>query len=340
MITVSICMIVKNEEKVLERCLSSIADLGEELVIVDTGSTDRTKEIAARYTDRIYDFTWVGDFSKARNFAFSKATCDYIYTADADEMLDAENRERFRELKESLLPEIEIVQMYYCNQLKYKTVYNYDREYRPKLMKRLRSFCWKDPIHETIRTEPVIFDSDIEIWHEPEENHAARDLAAFRRMTERGLPLSRRLHNMYARELFLAGEQADFHSAAAFFHESLMDAGRSEDELKEAACVAARAARYAGDTEGFNKYAMKAVCLGSCAEICMELGDYYYGKQDYEEAAVWYYNAAYETESILDRSSSLSSPLKGLASCCTAQGLTPQAAEYERLAKEREGQYK
>lgn len=115
MIEISLCMIVKNEEKILARCLDSVADLVDEIVIVDTGSTDATKKIAANYTDKIYDFTWVDDFSAARNFAFSKAEKDYIYTADADEVMDEENRKRFCELKEVLLPEIEIVQMKYGN---------------------------------------------------------------------------------------------------------------------------------------------------------------------------------------------------------------------------------
>lgn len=96
MITISLCMIVKNEERLLARCLDSVADLMDEIIIVDTGSTDQTKEIAARYTDKIYDFEWVQDFSAARNFAFSKATKEYIYSADADEVLDEENREVFR----------------------------------------------------------------------------------------------------------------------------------------------------------------------------------------------------------------------------------------------------
>nr|MCR4945824.1 glycosyltransferase [Lachnospiraceae bacterium] len=76
MITISLCMIVKNESAVLARCLDTVADLCDEIVIVDTGSTDNTKEIAARYTDKIYDFEWVDDFAAARNFSFSKATCD------------------------------------------------------------------------------------------------------------------------------------------------------------------------------------------------------------------------------------------------------------------------
>ena len=126
MITVSLCMIVKNEEKILDRCLSTVADLVDEIVIVDTGSTDATKEIARRYTEKIYDFQWIDDFSAARNFAFSRAQMDYIYSADADEVLSEENRERFRQLKETLLPEIEVVQMKYGNQLQYGTVYNFD----------------------------------------------------------------------------------------------------------------------------------------------------------------------------------------------------------------------
>ena len=88
MVTISVCMIVKNEEAVLARCLDSIRGIADEIIIVDTGSTDKTKEIASNYTKHIYDFTWVNDFSVARNFAFSKATKDYIYSADADEVLE------------------------------------------------------------------------------------------------------------------------------------------------------------------------------------------------------------------------------------------------------------
>ncbi len=72
--TISLCMIVRNEEKVLARCLESVRGCVDEIVIVDTGSSDATKEIAARYTDRIYDFEWIDDFSAARNYAFEQAT--------------------------------------------------------------------------------------------------------------------------------------------------------------------------------------------------------------------------------------------------------------------------
>ncbi len=332
MVTVSLCMIVKNEEKILARCLDSMADLMDEIIIVDTGSTDATKKIAARYTDQIYDFAWIHDFAAARNFAFSKAGMDYIYSADADEVLDEKNRLEFCRLKETLLPEIDIVQMYYANQLSFGTVYNYDRELRPKLFKRLRTFRWQGAIHEQVGLTPVIYDSEIEILHMPESNHKDRDLAAFARMTEAGVRLDRRLHNLYARELFISGEESDFVTAAPFFENSCLDTARSLDEIREAACVAARAARVREDMAKFFKYAMKVVACDGCAEICCELGAYYFGRGDIDEAIVWYYNAAYETESILHVKCSGEIPLRGLAACYRAAGNEAQAAEYERLA--------
>lgn len=334
MVTISVCMIVKNEERVLARCLDSLRGLADEIIIVDTGSTDATKRIAAEYTDRIYDFAWTGDFSEARNFAFSKAGMEYIYSADADEVLDEENRTAFLQMKEVLLPEIEIVQMYYVNQLANGTIYNYDKELRPKLFKRNRTFRWQGAIHEQVGITPVIYDSAICIQHLPEENHKDRDLAAFARLTAAGEHLDKRLHNIYAKELFISGEAKDFLAARSFFQKSCKDESRGEEELMEAACVAARAARLAGDVADFFKYAMKVVASEGCAEICCELGAFYMEREDYDEAIVWLYNAAYETESILDIHSGGDLPLRGLAKCYQELGNEEQAAEYSRLAAE------
>lgn len=342
-ITISLCMIVKNEEKVLARCLDSVADLMDEIVIVDTGSTDRTKEIAARYTDMIYDFVWVDDFSAARNFAFSKAHMDYIYSADADEVLDEVNRERYRMLKDNLLPEIEIVQMKYGNQLRFGTVYNFDEEYRPKLFKRQREFVWQEPIHESVRLDPVVYDSDIVITHMPENSHAGRDFANFRRQIEKGVRLSAHLHEMYARELFVAGTDEDFLEAEDFFADSLKDVDRGEKEFVEACCVAARAARLRGDSETFYKYAMKLVAGESCSEICCELGDFHFSKSDYEEAAIWYYNAAYETAPSISLKAGGERAFDGLIACYEAMGQSEQVGVYReekelRLAQQPEQQ--
>lgn len=84
---ISVCIIGKNEEKNIERCLAPLAKLGLEIIYVDTGSTDRTKELAAKYTDRLYDFEWISDFSAARNFSISKASHNYVLAIDCDEFL-------------------------------------------------------------------------------------------------------------------------------------------------------------------------------------------------------------------------------------------------------------
>ena len=243
MIDVSLCMIVRNESKVLERCLSSIYDLVDEIIIVDTGSTDNTKEIARKYTDNIFDFQWCDDFAQARNFAFSKATKEYIYTADADEVLDENNRKKFMDLKKVMVPEIEIVQMIYVTDMRFNTTENYSRDLRPKLYKRLREFTWINPIHETVRTEPVVFNSDIEILHLPTSNHSERDLSIFEKIIEREGVLNNKLHMMYAREIYKCGTKRQLINSKQYFENILnkqIMTNEDYDMAKESIAVLAK----------------------------------------------------------------------------------------------------
>ena len=320
MISISLCMIVKNEEKILARCLDSVSDLVEEIIIVDTGSTDRTKEIAAKYTDKIYDFEWIDDFAAARNFSFQFATKDYIYVADADEVIDEDNRKRFLQLKEVILPEIDIVQMKYCNQLQYGTAYNFDEEYRPKLYKRQREFLWTEPVREMVRLDPIIYDSEIEIQHLPENNHSGRDFAVFQKQIKKGVRLSKRLHHMYAMELFISGTEEDFLEAEEFFKASADDCERSLDEVKEAACVVARAARIRDDSHTLLKMSLKDIASEGSAEMCCELGEYFLKHGDRAEAKMWFLNAAHETPSILNIHCSGDIPLARLAEIERGEG--------------------
>ncbi|MCC3374068.1 glycosyltransferase [Cohnella sp. REN36] len=91
----SLCMICKNEEKVLTRCLESVQGIADEIIVVDTGSTDKTKEIARRYTEHVYDFVWVNDFAMAKNEAIRRATSKWILVLDADEYLDRDGKDAF-----------------------------------------------------------------------------------------------------------------------------------------------------------------------------------------------------------------------------------------------------
>ncbi len=94
---ISVCMIAKNEEKYIGQCLQSISRFGLEIVVADTGSTDRTKEIAKQYTDKVFDFEWCSDFSKARNFCADKASNNRILAIDCDEKIQALDTKRLAE---------------------------------------------------------------------------------------------------------------------------------------------------------------------------------------------------------------------------------------------------
>lgn len=335
MITISACLIVKNEEKVLARCLDCLKDIVDEIIVVDTGSTDKTKEIAEKYHCKVYDFIWVNDFAAARNFSFSKATMDYIYVADADEVIDKVNINKFLNLKKVLLPEVEVVQMYYTNQLAFNTTYNYDKEYRPKLYKRLREFTWVDPIHETVRLEPIIYDSDIEIIHMPEGNHAPRDFKVFQSILERGDTLSPKLRMMYARELFIAGDNSDFLSSESYFKKQ-MEETLTEDEIKIVLCVLTKCGRIKNDVNQILKNALKNMTFDKAsAEVCFEVGEYFYTIKDYKEAIIWYYNAAFETEAILNIRYNQVYPIERLAECYHFLGDMENEAYYKKLLKEK-----
>lgn len=334
MISISLCMIVKNEEAVLRRCLDSIADMMDEIIIVDTGSADSTKSIAAEYTDKIYDFTWINDFAAARNFSFSKATKDYIYVADADEWIDEENRRNFWDLKRAMLPEIEIVQMKYCNQLEYGTTYNFDVEYRGKLFKRVREFVWEDAIHETVRTDPIIYDSEVSIIHQPASCHSVRDFSIFDKLIKSGNRISNKLHGLYARELFIMGEDQDFLNGEDFFTKSITDEGRNLAEIKEASCVLTKVYRLKKDVDKFFRFVIKDIVSEPSSEVCFELGEYYFSMREYEEAAIWYYNAAYEAKSILNIHYMGDLPLNRLAACYKMLGEREQEENFRKAAAE------
>nr|MBN2276231.1 tetratricopeptide repeat protein [candidate division Zixibacteria bacterium] len=95
--TICACLIVKNEEELLPNCLDSIRSWVDDLIIVDTGSTDRTVEIAHQYGAKVFFKEWEGSFSAARNFSISKATCDWILYIDADEEFVQEDVGRLRQ---------------------------------------------------------------------------------------------------------------------------------------------------------------------------------------------------------------------------------------------------
>ena len=103
--TISLCMIVKDEEEYLTRCLKSVKPVVDEIIIVDTGSSDNTNGIARAFGAKVFDFIWADDFSEARNFSISKATKDWIFVLDADEVISPVDYESLRGMVVNAKPE-------------------------------------------------------------------------------------------------------------------------------------------------------------------------------------------------------------------------------------------
>lgn len=298
MATISVCMIVKNEERVLERCLESLKEIADEIIIADTGSTDRTKEIAKRYTDKIYDLEWKDDFAYARNEVAKRASCDYIYTADADEVIERSELEKFKCLKKVIQEDIDIVQMIYVNPDDINMAYNYTKELRPKLYKRIRTFRFTDPIHETLVLLPLVYDSDIEIKHCPENLHSKRDFLMYRKALERDGKMSDRLYDMYAKELFFSGEEKDFYEAEEIFRRRVYAAGTKDIYYVQACCVLAKILSLRD-----NSKELLSFCTGTLsdighipAEMWFILAESAEKAGNVLEAAGWYVKSAVDAE--------------------------------------------
>lgn len=100
----SVCMIVKDEEALLPRCLGSVQDIADEIIIIDTGSTDRTKQIAEEYGAKLFDYSWTNDFAAARNESLRHATGDWILVLDADEYLAEDEHQKWKGFLEQEKP--------------------------------------------------------------------------------------------------------------------------------------------------------------------------------------------------------------------------------------------
>lgn len=206
MATISLCLIVKNEEQNLDHCLSSIEGIPDEIIIVDTGSTDRTKEIAAKWTQHIYDFEWIDDFSAARNESFKYATKDYILWLDADDILTPEDKVKLEHLKNTLTEEVDAVSM------NYEIPQDNSRKFisnttRLRLLKRTKGFIWKGIVHEDITTEDSyhLIKSDITVTHTktgsaPDATPSRRNLDIYERHLARGYSFNVSDMLNYARE--------------------------------------------------------------------------------------------------------------------------------------------
>ncbi|XOI99572.1 glycosyltransferase [Paenibacillus polymyxa] len=160
--TISLTMIVKNEERVLRRCLQSVVNHVDEIIVVDTGSTDSTKEIAKEFGAKVYDYEWNNNFASARNFALEQASCDWCLVLDADEYMSNDPSGAFQELM--LSPNLVVGKVKIINKFQGKTGVEYEQNYITRFFP---SSCrYSGAIHEQIATLYPRLRVNVEIKHD------------------------------------------------------------------------------------------------------------------------------------------------------------------------------
>lgn len=203
MFTISVCMIIKNEELVLKRILGCAKQFADEIIIVDTGSIDTSIDIAKKYTDKVYNYTWCNDFSKARNFAFSKATKDYIMWLDADDLITKDNISKINELKISNISADVFMFKYIMGFVNNSPTFEF---YRERLLKREKNFIWQGFVHECITPSGDIKYLDIQIEHRKiSTGNPKRNLGLYNYHKKNGHKFNAREQYYYSRELYYNG---------------------------------------------------------------------------------------------------------------------------------------
>jgi GT2 family glycosyltransferase/Tfp pilus assembly protein PilF len=164
----ALCMIVKDEAKDLEKCMGSVIDLVDEVIVVDTGSTDNTKNIAEKYCAKVFPYKWNSDFSAARNFALEHTKSEWILVLDADEELSADSAAVLLNSIKSPVTDAFTVKI--INILEDDSFSKYDIFPLTRLFRNKESFRYEGIIHEQIKLSilkecGIISDSEIQILH-------------------------------------------------------------------------------------------------------------------------------------------------------------------------------
>lgn len=336
--TFALCMIVKNEENTLNRCLDSVNGVFDEIIIVDTGSLDGTKKKAAAYTDKIYDFEWCDDFSAARNYSFSKATADFIMWLDADDVVTESEREKLIALKGRITSETDVVMMKYAASFDENgnATFFY---YRERLIRRGADLKWQGFVHEVIAPKGNIVYEDIQISHSPTQSKRkdpGRNLRIYESKKNAGFVFGARETYYYARELYFNGESD---RAAKYFEQFLgMKNGWFADKI--GACIMLSEIYKSTDTEKSQDFIAKALSYDVVnPQLLCLMGDAKLALSKYEQAIFWYDAALrcppeYKKDGFIQSDYEKYYPLLQMCVCYDRLGDYAKAKHYNSLAGE------
>ena len=286
MATISLCMIVKNEEDVLERILAPMRTAADEIIIADTGSSDRTKEIASRYGDLVFDYPWSQDFAAARNAACEKASMDYWMWLDADDVIPPDQLEALKKLKAELDPSVDVVMMKYAAAFDTANhpAFTY---YRERLLRTKSGFRWSGRVHEAVTPRGNILYSPIVIEHRKKKpGDSMRNLNIYQEMIAAGEVLEPRHQFYYGRELF---DHQKYEKAAEVLSQFLESPGGWKENQIDACLLLSRCMGHSGNRKAallslFDSFRFDC----PRAEICCEIGRLKLEEGENVQAAFWY----------------------------------------------------
>jgi glycosyltransferase involved in cell wall biosynthesis len=282
-------MIVKNEADVLARCLDSVKDAVDEIIIVDTGSTDETKNIALRYTDKLYDFEWVDDFAAARNRSYEKSTMDYQMWLDADDIISPESLSAMLELKKTLDISIEMVTMKYITHWD-ANGYPLLCSTRERLTRRDLNKQWQGAVHECIPLGGNYLETDIAVWHKKLHcGDLKRNINIYLKMLENKKSFLPRDQYYFARELKENGRYVE----SAMWFAKFLDDGQGWVEDNIASCLSlALCYKNMGRNDKILPALTRSFLYDAPRpEICTRIGYYYKEKKNFECALKWFLTA-------------------------------------------------
>ena len=286
--TLSLCMIVKNEEDVIGRCLECVSDIFDEIIVVDTGSDDKTKEIVKKYTKGLYYFKWIEDFAAARNFSFRKATSDYILWLDGDDFINSEDITKIENLLEHLDTSYDYISGEYIlarnNEGKVSSVLR-----RNRIVKREKNFKWIGKVHEYLAVYGRGLEGDFAIEHGKIKAYTDRNFQIFKEMEKKNEKFSPRDMYYYANELMDNGHYKEAIDEYRKFIET--NQGWIED-VKGAYFRIINCYKVLNEKEKVPDIVFEAFKIDApTAEIVCSLAEYFFEKNNINQAIFWYRTA-------------------------------------------------
>ncbi len=322
----SVTLIARNEEEHLARLLPQLR-FADEVVVVDTGSSDGTCREARRHSAKVLSYEWRDDFAAARNFALQNASGDFVMWLDADDVLPEKTQKKLMGLKNSLAQ----ADFYYMR-------YRMDADFpfwfwRERIVRRCSKCRFAGFIHEAIAPFGKAVYLDCEVLHRPSGSHAERNLRIYRNAIARGKRLGLRDKYYFARTLL---DNSLSREAAPLLKYVARSSHASPPYCYDCLKLLARLALADNLPKEALRYLSRAVrLLPPDGETCCLFGQVYFDAQLWRQAAEWYgfaKNSSSESGFVNSYYTDFL-PNVQLSVCCWNMGLTAQAKSYHLAAK-------